>query len=220
MSPDGPKSPSPEEKLLRLIKSKGKLSGSEALSASHAGEAAPSLKSGSKFPLGFKLPFNFSSKWLLSLNILLGVIAVIGVVSIIFVLVKPLPRNNNDQDVLSAKKEDSNLSKAEQILEEHKDVPSIAGTSSRPLFQAQTNSATSSGFATRMSTQAKDLSSKLNLLGVVDGNPTQAIIEDSQTSKTYFLSVGQAIPDGAIVEEILKNRVKLDFNGEKIELSL
>ena len=64
------------------------------------------------------------------------------------------------------------------------------------------------------------LSSRLTLMGIVSGEPAQAIIADSQTQKTYFVSVGQPVAEGAMLEQILDNRVILNYSGEKIELTL
>ena len=57
-------------------------------------------------------------------------------------------------------------------------------------------------------------------MGIMAGNPGQAIIEDTQTKKSYFVSPGQPVVDGAMLDQVLDNRVILDFEGEKIELSL
>ena len=64
------------------------------------------------------------------------------------------------------------------------------------------------------------MAARLTLMGIMAGNPGQAIIEDSQTKKTYFVTVGQGVVEGAVVEKILDNRIQLDLAGEKIELSL
>jgi len=60
----------------------------------------------------------------------------------------------------------------------------------------------------------------LTLMGIVSGNPAQAIIEDAETKKTYFVTPGQMVVDGAVLERVLDNRVVLDLNGEKIDLTL
>ena len=57
-------------------------------------------------------------------------------------------------------------------------------------------------------------------MGIVAGEPAQAIIEDTQTNKTYFVTAGQAVVEGAVLDKVLDNRVILDLDGEKIELSL
>ena len=57
-------------------------------------------------------------------------------------------------------------------------------------------------------------------MGIVAGNPSQAILEDSKTGKTYFVSVGQSAVDGAVLEEVRDNRVVLSVGGERFELGL
>lgn len=69
---------------------------------------------------------------------------------------------------------------------------------------------TSSGYE-----KLKDLS----LIGIVAGEKPQAVIEDKKIQKTYFLNKGQTI-DQLTVEDILEDRVILDFEGEKLELVL
>ena len=70
------------------------------------------------------------------------------------------------------------------------------------------------------SVAAKELAARLNLMGIVAGDQPQAIIEDSQTHKTYFVISGQAVSEGAVVEKVLENRVILSIDGETIELTL
>ena len=57
-------------------------------------------------------------------------------------------------------------------------------------------------------------------MGIVAGDSPQAIIEDSETKKTFFVTAGQMVVDGAVVEQVLDHRVVLTVAGEKIELSL
>ena len=101
-------------------------------------------------------------------------------------------------------------------------LPSLAESVSRPLFSppADASGSASSGPRQAPSGSAALLASRLTLLGIVAGTPGQAIIEDSQTKKTHFVSPGQAVVDGAVVDQVLDTRVILDFLGEKIELTL
>ena len=101
-------------------------------------------------------------------------------------------------------------------------MPSLAQSVSRPLFAspADVPQTESSGPRQAPSGLAKTVAARLTLLGIIAGNPGQAIIEDSQTKKTQFVSPGQAVAEGAVVDQVLDNRVILDLQGEKIELSL
>ena len=96
-----------------------------------------------------------------------------------------------------------------------------ASSASRPLFAAPAGRAGTPGPSrSAPSGSAQLLASRLTLTGVISGDPPQAIIEDSQTQKTYFVTVGQALAEGAVLDQVLDNRVILDFQGEKIELNL
>lgn len=61
------------------------------------------------------------------------------------------------------------------------------------------------------------LAENLVLLGVTLDHQPQAVIEDQKSKKTYFLKVGESI--GQIkVEAILKGKVILGYENEKLEL--
>jgi len=101
------------------------------------------------------------------------------------------------------------------------DMPSLAASAARPLFASPVHvmgSALPSGAAP--SAAVKTLAARLSLMGIVAGNPAQAIIEDAQTKKTYFVTVGQMVVDGAVLQSVLDHRVILELEGEKIELTL
>jgi len=104
------------------------------------------------------------------------------------------------------------------------DIPSLAESAGPALFtpSATGPASTSTGTTVRVapSVGATTLASRLTLLGIVPGEPSQAIIEDSQTKKTYFVSPGQPIVEGAVLDQVLDNHVILDLQGEKIELTL
>lgn len=57
----------------------------------------------------------------------------------------------------------------------------------------------------------------INLLGIISGDNPQAILEDKNTQKTYYLNIGQSIAD-FVVEDIKDGRVILNYNGAKLEL--
>jgi type II secretory pathway component PulC len=64
-----------------------------------------------------------------------------------------------------------------------------------------------------------DISAQVGLVGIIAGDNPQAIIEDKKAQKTYYLNKGQSF-NGYVVEEILENKVILDFEGKKISLFL
>lgn len=59
----------------------------------------------------------------------------------------------------------------------------------------------------------------LNLIGIVSGTNPQAIIEEKRTNKTYFLNRGDYIGQFKL-EEILPGKVILTYNGQRCELNL
>jgi hypothetical protein len=61
---------------------------------------------------------------------------------------------------------------------------------------------------------------RLSVLGIMAGSVPQAVLEDTQTKKTYVVTIGQRILDGLLVNDIQDGRVILDLQGETIELSL
>ncbi|MFA4992040.1 MAG: hypothetical protein WC569_05635 [Candidatus Omnitrophota bacterium] len=64
-----------------------------------------------------------------------------------------------------------------------------------------------------------EIKANLNLLGIITGDNSQAIIEDKALKKTFFLYKGDRM--GTLkVGEIRDNMVILDLDGEKIELTM
>ena len=98
------------------------------------------------------------------------------------------------------------------------DLPSLSGSASHTVFSPPAAPAAALGGP--MSSSAKALTARLTLMGIVAGEKPQAIIEDSETKKTFFVTAGQMVVDGAIVDKVLDNSVVLDIGGQKIEFSL
>lgn len=60
---------------------------------------------------------------------------------------------------------------------------------------------------------------QLRLVGILNGRPPQAIIEDQRSQKTLYLGIGQTIDD-VEVAQISGDRVVLRSAGEQTELAL
>jgi hypothetical protein len=73
--------------------------------------------------------------------------------------------------------------------------------------------------ATSEALGARDILKEFKLVGIMPGNPPQAIIEDIQNKQTLFLKEGEMI-DSIQVRQILTGRVMLGYNEEIITLSL
>lgn len=63
----------------------------------------------------------------------------------------------------------------------------------------------------------RDLIKNLNLMGIVSGEKLQAIIEDRQLNKTYFLYQGDYLGEIKI-DEIQPDKVILEYRGEQVNL--
>jgi hypothetical protein len=61
--------------------------------------------------------------------------------------------------------------------------------------------------------------SRLHLVGVINGNPLQAIIEDREHQKTLTVTSGETIND-IVVEKVSSDQILLRLDGETTELAL
>jgi hypothetical protein len=201
--------PLPEEKLLTLIRGKGRAPAVTTAAAPPQGPGAGAIK--------LTLP-STRPRSRYGTRILIGGLGCLLAVEFILLLVQALrpPLQVNVPPL-----PDASEAPAAQT-ETLPPIPSLAQSVSRPLFSppADASGSASSGPRQAPSGSAALLASRLTLLGIVAGTPGQAIIEDSQTKKTHFVSPGQAVVDGAVVDQVLDTRVILDFLGEKIELTL
>ena len=205
MSPDGSKSP-PEEKLLRLIRGNAP----QLAPVTPASPVAPTVPSGTPVTV-----MDLSSWWMRAVQAALGVVIVGELVTLAVVLLRPAPTIS-----IAAAPTVPSGQPSEELTAP---VPSVAASVSRPLFVTRASS--DLGAAVRPgggmpSVDAKALAARLSLIGLMGGEPAQAIIEDAQTKKTFFVTAGQSLIEGLVVSEVLENRVVLDLNGETIELSL
>ena len=65
----------------------------------------------------------------------------------------------------------------------------------------------------------EDLLKGLNLLGIVAGNENQAVIEDQEQGKTYFLYEGDNLEDFTVYR-IKADSVELEYKDKKFELRI
>ncbi len=87
----------------------------------------------------------------------------------------------------------------------------------RPIFTSPDKQENYKQPAAKAVTQ--DLLKDMVLLGIVSGENPQAIIEDKNTQKTYYLSKGQFIGEFQVTD-IREGKIILDFNGQVVELNL
>lgn len=65
----------------------------------------------------------------------------------------------------------------------------------------------------------EEIAKTLILKGVIAGQPTQAVIEDTKTQKTYFVTKGENIGD-VTIDQISDDRVKIKLNDQTADLML
>lgn len=204
MSPDGSTKPPPEEKLLRLIRGRGPRPVEPDVPVSAA--QLPMKTALSLTGLGRRRPLRWSSIATWGLAVTLG----LELLALMVQAARPMP---------AVQVPAAPIPSGEPEPLPPLSIPSLAASASRQVF-ASPGLAAPSATPQPRSGAAKLLAERLTLLGIVAGTPPQAIIEDTQTKKTYFVTTGQAIAEGAVVEQVLENRVILDLLGEKIELTL
>ncbi len=184
----------PEEKLLRLIKEKGK-------KESKSKSSLLSFKG--NFPL-FKI-----------INFIL--ISIVGVVFLFF-LVDFLLMKNRISEIESVVSKTPPAEQVESIPKQ--ELPSLPEIEEliqkKNIFSADTNIPQ---FPDAKVQKEQTASHNLNLLGVITGIRPQAIIEDPNLKKTYFLNKGDTFGEYKVMQ-IKEGRVILEYQGKEIELNL
>lgn len=215
MSPDGStKSPLPEERLLRLLR--GKAARPETETAAHAlpgvAVSAPVVPMTSAGMVARLRQLAWPRLVMAALAVMLGIEMLVLVIQ----AVRPLP----PLPLPVATKRPAAMAPAAESLTAQ--IPSLTESASRSFFVPPQGLSADAPSVSRAapSGSAKQLASRLTLLGIIPGNPAQAIIEDSQTKKSYFVSTGQTIVEGAVLDQVLDTHVILDLQGEKVELTL
>jgi len=193
--------------LLRLIRGKPKVAaGAPApAGAGTVGVAAVSTAAGARATAGRLSGWRWPQVATVSLSVILGLEVIVLAVQLLRpvpALEQPVPAPATGEPVGPP------------------EMPSLARAASRPLFVTSIETRPSSPSRQAPSQSAKQLASRLSLLGIVAGESPQAIIEDSETKRTYFVTAGQTVVEGAVVEEVLDNRVILNLQGEQVEIAL
>ena len=228
MSPGGSANPPPEERLLRLIRGKGAKPPSAPTPPGERGDPGPAdmvstavgrrsghHQGGRGVPdaVGAR-PRALALPWFTLVMGGLGTLVAVEVGCLIWQAAWPLPTVEiHAASIPAAVAADTTLF----VTLPTDDFPSVAASVSRALFTAPTVSAPT---VRSPSVSVASLVARLTLTGIVDGDPAQAIIEDSETKKTYFVTTGQMVVGGAILEEVRDTGVVLNLAGERIDLTL
>jgi len=218
MSPDGSVNPSPEEKLLKLIRGSG---GRGEVGAASSSGAGPTSAAPSDVVVWSGAPGRAPTiRWV---GLALGGLSLVVFAEVVLLIVhvaRPASELRVSAGQAGASAVERPRVATTPTTAPPQEIPSLAMSASRPLFTSSADAASSDAPRAQQSPSGKQLAAHLTLMGIVAGNPGQAIIEDDQTKKTYFVTVGQAVAEGAVVEQVLDHHVILDLDGEKIDLTL
>ena len=166
-----------------------------------------------RFHIGRRSP----AWWLAGINFALGGLAMGELVALGWLVITPIPTVTvavpppHAPDIAAGQQPATRMTPLDS-------TPSLASTASRLLFRQEGSSSSSPATAAAPNDQVKTLTARLSVTGVVAGHPAQAVIEDSQTKKTYVVTIGQSLIEGLLVKDIQQDRVVLDLHGENIEL--
>ena len=204
------KTDSPEDRLLRLIKGKHKTK--ESLEGPcKAKRTFPALDSFRKLIRG-KIALRPSSLASVNktLSIILTLLAIYFIYNLFYIKSKDIDsaisKIEASKAVVDAESKETALPKAEDYSFYSKDI------GGKNLFSGSGAKGTESGASTSV-----EVSKRFNLVGIIAGERPQAIIEDSQTQKTYYLYRGQSV-SGVTVQEIGDGRIVLNYEGKEAEL--
>lgn len=201
---------SPEKRLLNLIRKKHKPK------TDSGREKAHQLKT---FLSGlikiFILPNKvFKPLFLKSINRVLALVLVILSAYLLLSFFFPL---NRDLEFLDKENEELSLDEAAARKLEAVRFPDYSLYSrqikNKDLFRPNFSD-------TKVQAEASvDISKKFSLVGIIAGNRPQAVIEDKELKKTYYLYSGESF-SGVIVEEVGEGNVVLNYMGRQVELVL
>lgn len=204
---------SPEEKLLNLIKSKGRQKPQQAVLPSAKLEAEKSAKEDRVKP---------QAQYLLKkINLVLAVLVICLFVAMLINFIFSAKRQNLMMQEFSKKvSEQINYDGNRKAQASQSEMQDRASLRQQPLPSKDvfmpSNILSEQGDAAG---QVDNSKTGLNLIGISSGDNLQAIIEDKSKNKTYFLYEGQSGEDIRI-EKITPDKVILDYKGIRMELSL
>ena len=216
---------SPEEKLLSIIKNKGRAKKQEpadsakeqSKNAAQAFQAKADEKLTNVLKSGMFKNRLFEPETLKTVNkylfIALGILLSYFVIDLAFIRPYKNAKEIADKPVTETQQIPATQANNAAGV---KDYSSYSGAMpSRQIFGQGQNQDT----ATENVTTSDNITERVGLVGILAGDNPQAIIEDKKAQKTYYLNKGQSF-DGYVVEEISENKVTLNYEGKKITLFL
>ena len=209
MSPDGFAKPPPEEKLLKLIRGRPARAATEAAAFPRPGQLLAASSQAAKALVSPAPPH--APGWPAIAMWVLGAFLVVEVIVLIVQVLRPLPPVLLPVEAVA---------EPTAAFPSPRELPSLSASAPRTIFAPPAGAPATGTAAAPLSASTKLLAARLTLMGIVAGDPPQAIIEDAETKKTFFVTAGQVVIEDAVVEQVLDSRVVLTVAGEKIELSL
>ena len=95
----------------------------------------------------------------------------------------------------------------------------LEAASGRQIFRGASGNAAGQEAPVVKPAAETDLIKQINLVGIIQGDNPQAIIEDKNTQKTYYLGKGQFIGEIKI-EDIQEGKIIVNDKGQRHELYL
>lgn len=189
---------SPEEKLLRLIRTKEKES------------PQPEVKSAARehrySPIQNYLSLPYFKKFVSWVFILSSIYLVISFIYS-WVGLKKIKLPN-----VSAEKKEAVEAELKSVVKPIDFY--LEGTRDRQIFES-TGIFAGEKPLSKIDTDIKDI----NLVGIISGENPQAVIEDKKTQKTFYVNKGQFIGEFR-VEDIQEGKIILNLRGQRFELYL
>lgn len=204
---------SPEERLLRLIRSKTPKGPPPPAQPDRPKEEVPKEKLRQRFSFDFSKTFRWE-------NLNLVLILLLAALLVYFI---PLffKRSKSTVENLEEK-----LKVQEKVASQKMEGPKrpsfdyfSENVSARNIFSPVVKEEAPTQAPVEEGPKLEEVKNQLTLLGVIGGATPQAIIEDKRTQKTYFLNKG-SIFDDIEVGDILENKVILIYKGKQFELVL
>lgn len=222
---------SPEEKLLRLIRGERKQKESSVVGKSDSSHSSTEKSSAEiravKGERGTSSMFGGERKYSKFINMTLMAMLIATTAFFIYDLISSKPQQGvsiagRGPDIASQEFQ-STVKEKESMEQQTRPVPFSSYAESigkRELFRPiKTEVQKEKAKIEKKSETAEEKLKNLSLIGIVSGETPQAIIEDKKNQKTYFLNKGQTV-NQMTLEDILSDRVILNFEGEKFELAL
>lgn len=213
---------SPEEKLLRLIRSKSPKQAHPEGAVSQ-GQAGGDVHKSVSIPVARKPHKDISirpAQVLRLENLNLALILLLAGL-LIFSVPFFLRKQKNTLEALEEKiKLQQGLSKGKaQDLQRPPFDYFSSEVGTRNIFQPILQEEAAGQTPVAEGPKLEDVKSQLSLLGIIGGDKPQAIIEDKKAQKTYFVNKGETFSD-IEVKDILENKVVLSYKNQQFELVL